>query len=179
MRKILLVILLFNSFNSFASKEKEKHYNIKILVPIQKMIQILESGTTGYQWSDNTSCNVGLFAQLIGNMTAGEVRKELSKITGKGTDYDKYANSKWPGETGSWTCMLNYYCGITNKPMTGIIGKLQKQGFTANDLRSLEYLNDPLITKRIKKNLEKDTKEDLILYLKAWAWIIKDEYNLN
>jgi hypothetical protein len=68
------------------------------------------------------------------------------------------------------------YCPTSGYPMDLIIGKMIDFGFTAQDLRQLEWLSDSdVLAKTGKANLNRNLKADTILYLNSWANLIEDE----
>lgn len=156
----------------------EHLYSPKILPHLEKMVTILESGVVAYNWNNASSCNIGLLAQHINNMSASEIENGLKF-------YNTKAFKKWEirnGETswateGSWTNKVNYYCGITNKPIKGIVGKLQQAGFTSIDIQNTEYLADPYILSKIGNPLDKKNPSDYTLYMKTWRDIVRKQVN--
>jgi hypothetical protein len=59
--------------------------------------------------------------------------------------------------------------------MDMIIGKMIEFGFTAQDLRHLEWLSDKaVLSKSGRTNLNRNLKSDTILYLNSWADLIED-----
>ena len=108
-----------------------KEYDKKILPYLEKYVALLENGSiNNYDWVNNCSCNIGLLAQLTSNKTEKELYTELHNDTDFNNWADKMSKRFPYFETGSWTNRVNYYCGITNRKVSGIIGDLQNAGFT-------------------------------------------------
>lgn len=158
-----------------------KTYNKSILPYLERALYALETDGAFYKWTDYTSCNVGIVAQVCTNTGIKEMRE---RVNVEYNDYIKYAekmckDNHWD-YVMSWKQMGNYYCGITNKPVTGIIGDLQSKGFTTADIGHLEFLSD----KAVLSNTDINTKhnyfahqDNLIKYLKSWIDIIRKQNN--
>jgi hypothetical protein len=158
-----------------------RFYDKRLLPLIITVRQKLENNDTYYKWTNYTSCNVGLFAQLCTNASESEIKR---RVNNEYADFIRQVEIQEKNGTEddpmSWTLMVNYYCGITGKSVCGIIGDLQKAGFTSSDISHLEYLNDKYILSKtdINNSAQYYTLSDnLIKYLKAWEEIIKEQKN--
>lgn len=156
----------------------KRYYNPKMLQTLERADLLLKSGDVNfYNWNDNTSCNVGLIAQIGLNKT----KQELYNSLHDGSLNSYYTYSRISGNSidpGSWTNMTNYYCGITGKPVANIIGDLQKIGFNSLDISGLEYLSDTYILSKTDietSNSHYTNVNNLIKYLDAWIDIIKKQ----
>ncbi len=150
----------------------EKNYSPSILPHLEKMVNVMEGGLPGYNWGSATTCNMGLLAQCIGNISARDLKVELNKYCNK--EFDQYEEGNRAIPPGSWTNKVIYYCGITNKPIGGIIGKLQKAGFTAADIQNIEFLSDPYILERTGP-LDKADPAHYTLYMKTWRDMLREQ----
>ncbi len=134
---------------------------------LSNVINALEKDAFHYDWTDPSTCNVGLVAQAITHKTAGEI----SNIY-----YSDYRESIEITKKPSWTSSINYYCSLTGRDLKGIVGDLRAAGLSNNDIKNLEYLQDPRILARSGidvKNPDYYRKRDnLIKYLKAWKGLI-------
>lgn len=161
---------------------EKRIYNKKLLPLVIQVRKRVDANDTYYNWVDYTSCNVGLFAQLCTKSSS----KELNiRVKNEYSDYiesaDKKRKSDQTLQVMSWKLMTNYYCGITGKPMSGIIGDLQKAGFTTFDISHLEYLDDKYILSKTDINTSEEyyyeNQQNLVKYLKAWEQILTEQKN--
>ena len=146
----------------------KRMYNKAILPHLEKIVNILEGGVAGYDWSDPSSCNMGLLAQSITNSTGKEIAEALR-------EYETPAFNTQTDNSGKWTDKAVYYCGITNKPVEGIIGELQKAGFTSIDIQNIEYCSDPYVLSFIGRKLEYNNPSDYLWYMKTWRDIVRKQ----
>ena len=159
---------------------KAKYYNPKVLPLLETVADKLENSEVPYDWSDYTHCNVGLFIQLTNNMGIKEVKDHVNK---QYSDYIKYAERAQKSENietvMEWTRLTNYYCGVTGKPISGIVNTFLQAGFTQGEIGTLEHLSDQYILSKTSIDTKVDQyytiKENLITYLRAWASSIKEQ----
>lgn len=155
----------------------KRRFNPEILPHLKRMAILLKSGTvTFYNWSDNCSCNVGLMAQMCLNKTGKEMQMEWSKMA----DFREYAKQQHEKDKnyqeGAWSNAVNYYCGITGRPVSNIIGDLMNKGFSSLDISGLEFLSDSYILSKTNIAVESQyyaKKENVIKYLDAWIDIME------
>lgn len=127
------------------------HANLKIVNALRKTALALENGNR-YEWGHMGSCNCGNLAQTITSFTRAEIQQ--------------YALQK----RGDWSDQLLDYCPTSGYPMDMIIERMVDYGFSAQDLRHLEWLSDSEILTFIGVPfLNRNLKSDTILYLNAWA----------
>lgn len=127
------------------------HANLKIVNALRKTALALENGNR-YEWGHMGSCNCGNLAQTITSFTRAEIQQ--------------YALQK----RGDWSDQLLDYCPTSGYPMDMIIERMVDYGFSAQDLRHLEWLSDSEILNFIGVPfLNRNLKSDTILYLNAWA----------
>lgn len=127
------------------------HANLKIVNALRKTAIALENGNR-YEWGHMGSCNCGNLAQTITSFTRAEIQQ--------------YALQK----RGDWSDQLLDYCPTSGYPMDMIIERMVDYGFSAQDLRHLEWLSDSEILSFMGVPfLNRNLKSDTILYLNAWA----------
>jgi hypothetical protein len=66
----------------------------------------------------------------------------------------------------------------TNLEVEEILDTLNYQGLSREDMRNLEYLSDESILSKLpggKRYLEKNKREDAILYMRTWADILEEK----
>ena len=129
---------------------------ISIIEALRTTAKKLENGNR-YEWGHMGNCNCGNLVQTITSFSRAEIQE--------------YALQK----RGDWTEQLIDYCPTSGYPMDMIIGKMIEFGFTAQDLRHLEWLSDSdVLEKSGHKFLNRNLKSDTILYLNSWADLIED-----
>lgn len=127
------------------------HVNLKIINALRKTANALEKGNR-YEWGHMGSCNCGNLAQTITSFTRAEIQQ--------------YALQK----RGDWSDQLLDYCPTSGYPMDMIIERMVDYGFSAQDLRHLEWLSDSDILNFMGVPfLNRNLKSDTILYLNSWA----------
>lgn len=136
------------------------HPSLKIVDALRKTAKQLENGSR-YEWGHMGSCNCGNLAQTVTSFSRAEIQK--------------FALEK----RGDWNEQLVDYCPSSGFPMDLVIEKMIAFGFTKQDLRQLEWLSNPEIVKEAIKNsdvthLNRNSKQDTILYMKTWANILED-----
>lgn len=129
---------------------------ISIIEALRTTANKLENGNR-YEWGHMGNCNCGNLVQTITSFTRAEIQE--------------YALQK----RGDWSEQLIDYCPTSGYPMDMIIGKMIEFGFSAQDLRHLEWLSDnEVLEKSGHKFLNRNLKSDTILYLNSWADLIED-----
>ena len=129
----------------------------QIIEILRKTALQLENGNR-YEWGHMGSCNCGNLAQTVTTFSRAEIQK--------------YALEK----RGDWSEQLIDYCPTSGFPMDLIITKMIEVGFTAQDLRHLEWLSDPRILSKINVQfLNRNSKSDTVLYYKAWANLLEEQ----
>jgi len=112
-----------------------------------------------YEWGHMGSCNCGHLAQVVCEIDKAEIHRRAMM---------RY---------GDWSEQLVDYCPTSGFPMDDVIDSLVALGFTIQDLRSLERLNDPIILEKVKgeNHLSRNNKGDVIQYLEAWADLLEEQ----
>ncbi len=111
-----------------------------------------------YQWGHMGLCNCGFLAQEVTQLTKEEIHRRAML------------------RHGDWSEQLNDYCPTSGLPMDDMISELITFGFSAQDLRHLEYLSDNLILMslpRDERNLQRNIKSDVVKYLLTWANLLE------
>jgi hypothetical protein len=144
--------------------------NPRLIAAIEKTVAKLSNGAA-YQWGHMGACNCGNLAQELTHFSKAEIHQ--------------YAMQRH----GDWNEQLTDYCPTSGYPMDMMISKMLEHGLTLDDLAHLERLSDPLILSQIPKDrrdqMNKNNKEDVILYMETWAnllrekWVIENEPKLE
>jgi hypothetical protein len=135
--------------------------SINVINALRETAHQLENGNR-YEWGHMGSCNCGNLAQTVTSFSRAEIQS--------------FALEK----RGDWNEQLIDYCPTSGLPMDLIIEKMIEFGFTKQDLRHLEWLSDTEIVTEIMKNnpnskLSRNSKQDTILYMKTWAYMLEDK----
>lgn len=137
------------------------HANPRLIEAIEKTVLKLSNGAA-YQWGHMGACNCGNLAQELTNFTKAEIHK--------------YAMQKH----GDWNEQILDYCPTSGLPIDMMISKMLEFGLTLDDLSNLERLSDQTILSQIPKEkrdqLNKNSREDVILYMHTWAKILREDW---
>ena len=113
---------------------------------LRTAIDALKNDTINYDWINQCSCNMGVVAQAVLEVSPDEL-KQLNKELFKPLD----TVNKKRKETGkdrispSWKNAVKYACPITGKNMPEIINTLESKGMSRADIVHLEFLENPAI----------------------------------
>jgi hypothetical protein len=133
----------------------------ELIAAFRKTITKLKNNAP-YEWGHMGACNCGNLAQEITQLSKAEIHQ--------------YAMQK----SGDWNDQLMEYCPTSGYPMDLMISKLIEAGLTVDELKHLERLSDPKVLSHIplpkKHQLQKNKKEDVILYLETWTLILENEW---
>jgi hypothetical protein len=132
---------------------------IEIIQALRKTASALEKSNS-YQWGHMGSCNCGFLAQEITCLRKEEIHTRALQ---------RY---------GDWTEQLNDYCPTSGLPFDDVISELIAFGFDADDLKHLERLSNSAILRTLPlkdRNLQQNTKADVIKYLLAWSEMLENE----
>lgn len=116
--------------------------------------------TDNYQWGHMGACNCGFLAQEITHLSKDEIHE--------------YAMRK----SGDWAEQVNDYCARSGYHIDLLINVLLQSGITKEDLVHLERLSDQTILQTIpldQRYLHHNKKEDVILYINAWANLLEKQ----
>jgi len=119
--------------------------------------KITQSNT--YQWGHMGLCNCGFLAQEITSLSKEDIHRRAMQ------------------RHGDWSEQLNDYCPTSGLPMDDLIDELVNFGFTLGELRHLERLSDPAVLQQLpleKRYLRHNVKEDVVIYLNAWAMLLEE-----
>lgn len=113
---------------------------------LRTAIDALKNDTINYNWNNQCSCNMGVIAQAILEVSFNEL-KVLNKPLFKPLN-DVNKKLKETGEERimpSWKNAVKYACPITGKNMPEIISILESKGMSRADIVHLEFLENPAI----------------------------------
>lgn len=133
--------------------------SVKLIEALRKTALNLRKGAP-YQWGHMGSCNCGNLAQEITRLSKAEIHERA--MTRK----------------GDWNDQCDAFCPASGLPMDDLICELLDAGLTLDDLKNLEDLSDKNILKVLpstRKQLFKNKRDDVVLYLDVWAKLLEKE----
>jgi hypothetical protein len=123
----------------------------KLITAIRSAADSILKGEN-YQWGHMGSCNCGHLAQQLTEKSKEEIHR--------------YAMEKH----GDWAEQVLDFCPTSGMSMDWLISELTSCGLTTRDLIDLERLtNEEVLKKAGVTHLEKNKKEDVVLYMETWA----------
>ncbi|MDX1902837.1 MAG: hypothetical protein SFU27_01665 [Thermonemataceae bacterium] len=143
--------------------------NLELIRALRRTAEKLEKGAK-YQWGHMGSCNCGNLAQELTHYTKEQIHA--------------YALES---RMGDWADQTSAFCGESKLPLDMVISTMLEAGLDTDDLIHLERLSDEKVLKRIPqtqlRELQKNKREDVIIYLKAWSDLLEEDFlasiNLN
>lgn len=149
----------------------ENNNKQKVIKTLTTVIDSLERDYVVYDWNEQCSCNCGLVVQSALDVSKNKLEKIRTPL---------FKGSR------TWKDAIKNSCSVTGKTDIQLIKDLESMGFHRSDFTHLEYLDNPVILKLsgirkpnilIRPFVSKyyTRKRNLILYLKAWVSILKDE----
>lgn len=155
----------------------------KKIEALEKYLNKLENSKTKYNWNDCDSCNAGGLAKLLMN---GRTPRNTGVLDSKLLNKNALPISE------------QAYCMTSDLPMPKVYQIFKNNGFTYQDIANLEGLSSKEVCKYLgwKRKLVSEAKKkrtyilneshhyidnrnDLITYLKAWIYLLKEEEKLK
>jgi len=128
----------------------------KLISAIRSAADNISQGNQ-YQWGHMGACNCGHLAQELTDLSRADIHK--------------YAMQKH----GDWAEQVLDFCPTSGMSMDWLISELTSYGLTARDLIDLERLSkEEVLQKAGVVHLEKNKKEDVVLYMKTWANLLAE-----
>ena len=135
--------------------------SIQLIEALEKTASKIEKGAK-YQWGHMGSCNCGHLAQELTEFSKAEIHRFAME------------------RSGDWNDQILEFCPTSGVPMDLMISKMISFGLSLDDLKHLECLSDSNILKRIPRErrhqMNKNNKSDVVLYLKTWAFALRDKW---
>lgn len=114
------------------------------------------SGDVSYQWGHMGMCNCGHLAQSITGLAGGEIHQSALV------------------REGDWEQQANDYCPTSGNLIDSVLAAMFDLGLTRSDVRHLEKLSDPQVSRRAGGHLRFNRREDVILYMRTWADLLEE-----
>ena len=135
--------------------------NPELIAALEKTASKLANGAN-YQWGHMGACNCGNLAQELTHFSKAEIHQ--------------YAMQRY----GDWNEQIVEYCPDSKLPMDLMISKMLNFGLSLDDLGHLEKLSDPEVLSQLPKEkrdqLNKNSREDVILYMRTWANLLRKNW---
>lgn len=135
--------------------------NRQLIWALTKTAARLKQGVT-YQWGHLGACNCGHLAQTLTDRSKREIHEAaLARV-------------------GDWGEVSEKYCETSGMAIDTIIAEMLAAGLALEDIEHLENLDDPRVLKSLtlpdgRRYLKHNSRDDLVLYLEAWAALLEDE----
>lgn len=133
--------------------------SIELIAALRETAHRLRNGAN-YSWGHHGACNCGNLLQVIMPLSEGEILRHAQ--TG----------------VGEWTELAEEYCGATNSPVSLVMSKLEQVGLSPVDIRYIECLTDREVLEHLPGGfrwLQKNVREDVILYFEAFADMLEEK----
>jgi hypothetical protein len=137
--------------------------NLTLIGALRQAAANLRNGAH-YAWGNHGACNCGHLLQVVTHLTKEEILTHAH--TGM----------------GEWTEIAEDYCEVTQAPAYLLISKLEAIGLTPTDIHCLEYLKDKAVLDGLPGGfrwLQKNVREDVILYFETFAQLLEDRLLLQ
>lgn len=132
----------------------------------RKTAQRLKSGGS-YMWAHMGRCNCGHLAQTLTGLSPEEIHKRALSRQGDWTEQSEH---------------FEPYCPHTGFNIDYVMNSLIEAGLGPTDIRSLEYLSNKEVLKRLPggfRYLERNKRENVILYLETWADLLEEKWRAH
>lgn len=116
-----------------------------------------------YQWGHFGSCNCGHLAQTL-------TRRDKA-------DLHRLAVER----AADWGDAAVAYCPGSGLPMDHVIDEMLAVGVSLSEIRHLETLSDRRVLRALpleRRHLQRNQRDDVVLYLETWASLLPDELPL-
>ena len=133
--------------------------NLTLINALRETAERLRNGAS-YAWGNHGACNCGNLTQVVTKLSKEEILQ--------------YAHTG----IGEWTELAEDYCGVTDAPASLLISKLQQIGLTPSDIHNIEYLEDKKVLEQLPGGfrwLQRNVREDVILYFETYASILEEQ----
>jgi hypothetical protein len=113
-----------------------------------------------YEWGHVGRCNCGHLVQSVCELTDREIFQSFGR------------------ELDEWSEHAHDYCQLTGLPVDGIFASLHEVGFSRDDVRLLEWLEDPAVLSRLpdgRRHLRRNDREDVVLYMDTMAGMLEEQ----
>jgi len=116
------------------------------------------AGDATYAWGHHGMCNCGHLVQTLCGLPAAQIHRVALE-----------------GD-GDWSELAGAYCPTSGHAIDDLISELVDAGLTPEDLRHLEWLDDPEVLAALPGGhrwLVRNERADVVAYLTAWAALLE------
>lgn len=131
----------------------------RLIAALRETADRLESGAQ-YSWSHQGSCNCGHLAQTITRLDPAALHVRALEVSG---DWSEHAND---------------YCPASGRRIDDVIEAMLAVGLETADIERLEKLSDLRVLQQLpveQRNLKRNRRDDVIVYMRAWADLLENE----
>ncbi len=129
----------------------------RLITALRRTSARLDDPETRYQWSHQGRCNCGHLVQTLTGRRPDEIHALALE------------------KAGDWSQHAVDYCPASGFPIDHVIAEMLALGLTTRDLEHLERLSDRRVLRAAGPGRELDfrAREDVVLYLRAWADLLE------
>ncbi len=116
-----------------------------------------------YSWGHFGSCNCGHLAQTLTQRSRAEIHRLAVE------------------RAADWGDAAVAHCPDSGLPIDHIIEEMLAVGVTLSEIRHLETLSDRRVLRALpdeRRHLQRNQRDDVVLYLETWAGLLADELPL-
>jgi hypothetical protein len=121
-----------------------------------------------YQWGHFGACNCGHLAQALTQRSRDEIHRAA---------LERAVASR--GRVEDWGDAAVEYCPASGLPIDDILATMLAAGLDLRDLHHLEDLSDVRVLRRLPRHVFKNRRDDVVLYLEAWADLLAENEPLD
>ena len=110
-----------------------------------------------YEWGHMGRCSCGFLVTTLTEHTPGAVH-QAAMI-----------------REGDWSEQANLYCKDSGFAIDDIVNQLLDFGLNVHDIHDLEWLSNTLVLEEVGRQLVRNEKEDVFVYLMAWASLLEKD----
>jgi len=136
--------------------------NLYLIDALESTADRLEDGGR-YMWAHMGKCNCGHLAQTLTGLSAEEIHKRAMSRQGDWTEQSE---------------QYEPYCPETGFNIDYVMDALIEAGLAPTDIHDLEYLSNRKILENLEggfRYLERNKKENVVLYLRSWAALMRQQ----
>lgn len=137
----------------------------KLIDALRSAANKVEKNKTIYNWNQRQTCNCGVVAQEITNISITDLTDQMLMITHLGRTWTELSS-------------LNT-CSVTGSSIQDILSKLDAAGLKRSDFTELEYLSNPDILKLANINTFQpqyyENRDNFVKYARAWADMLEEK----
>jgi hypothetical protein len=162
----------------------------RLVAALRETAVRLEREDTVYRWSQLAHCNCGHLTQTITRLSPASIREAAARQRGDWAEQARGVatlllaapepdyGARPALDEGAWEPDDLGRCPVTELSMTQVFAELGAWGLTAQDVESLERLDDPGVRRRLGTHTVdflRSERRNVIAYLLAWADLLEEQ----